>query len=535
MNEEEQSLRRYAFPGFLVSICHRFKESSAITRLFISALIITTVSCVHYLTTMIAWTSPGFTLDDSWIHLQYARTIYQGIPWEYSPGHPSTGSTSPLWSVILSTLFFITQDPISLIYGTYLIAGLFYFLTTLLVGYIIFNYSERLLIAITGMVGFVIVPRTTWLMLSGMETPLFMFLLVFGVVLLDKKDIRYDPLLGITVGLAFLARPEGVILALFVPVRFFLLDREELTNWKRWVSFVLMAVIALLIVSPWIIHCLNTTGYPLPDTFYAKVHTPTEYEIDVWRFWWNIWLIEYPFILIGGILGLALVVNKKPFTWLIAVGLVLLYRLNLPYNALINNGRYLVPVFSFFFITAIVAIAKIAPYILEVDIGIKRPADRQLLTVFVILLVMIIPLLSEYLFQANLFGNSVKNINEQQVYIGKWLSENTPEDAVLAIHDAGAIRFFSNRSIIDLAGLVSPDIIHGNMSSIELLIYLREHGCEYFVFFNELMVYYSFLLGSGLEILLTVHLDDNVISGRDTMSVYYVNWSKVSILDSYTL
>ena len=109
------------------------------------------------------------------------------------------------------------------------------------------------------------------------------------------------------------------------------------------------------------------------------------------------------------------------------------------------------------------------------------------------------------------------------------MRENTPEDAVFAIHDAGALRFFSERRVIDLAGLISPEITHGGMSTLEKVQYLRDQGCNYFVFFNELFGYYGIYLVGAVDILYTVHLTDNVISGRDTMSVYFVNWSLTSL------
>ena len=137
---------------------------------------------------------------------------------------------------------------------------------------------------------------------------------------------------------------------------------------------------------------------------------------------------------------------------------------------------------------------------------------------------LIYPLAPHYLFQASFYGNAVKNINEQQVYIGNWLKANTPEDAVLAIHDAGALRFFSERVIIDMARLISPDITHGNMTRREELVYLKEHNCTHFVFFNDLFPIYSGYLIGAYDVLLTVQLDDNVICGRDKMSVYLIRW-----------
>ncbi|MFX0108010.1 MAG: hypothetical protein ACFE7R_06990 [Candidatus Hodarchaeota archaeon] len=141
-----------------------------------------------------------------------------------------------------------------------------------------------------------------------------------------------------------------------------------------------------------------------------------------------------------------------------------------------------------------------------------------------IIVFLLVPTSVHYTIQADIFGNAIKNINEQQVHIGQWLAENTPEDAVFAIHDAGALRFFSNRTVIDLAGLVSPDIIHGNMTVRETLEYLHNHSCNYFVFFDELFEFWGALLGGNYVQLYTIYLPDNIISGRDTMSVFLIDW-----------
>jgi hypothetical protein len=42
--------------------------------------------------------------------------------------------------------------------------------------------------------------------------------------------------------------------------------------------------------------------------------------------------------------------------------------------------------------------------------------------------------------------------------MGRWLEKNTPEDALVAACDIGAIGFYSHRRILDLGGLVTPEI-----------------------------------------------------------------------------
>jgi hypothetical protein len=41
---------------------------------------------------------------------------------------------------------------------------------------------------------------------------------------------------------------------------------------------------------------------------------------------------------------------------------------------------------------------------------------------------------------------------------GRWLRDNTPPDAVVAALDIGAVGYASERRIMDLAGLVSPEV-----------------------------------------------------------------------------
>ncbi|MHA1909607.1 MAG: hypothetical protein ACW98Y_20070 [Candidatus Thorarchaeota archaeon] len=513
-------------PKIRLKIQTLMKEKRFVIFSFVAAILLTLTTSIHYIFTMFLWTTPGFPLDDSWIHLQFARTIYEGHPWEYSPGYPATGSTSPLWSILLSPLFLFTNNTAGLIWGTYVIAIIFYTLSTFLVTIIVSDHTKNRTWGYIAAIGFVLLPRNTWLMLSGMETPLFMFLLLLGLYLLEQSEPKYDVALGVVVGLSYLARPEAVVLFLAcILVKFCSLIWKNEFGKRRVLSFLAMGGIAIAIALPWILYCYSTTGYPLPDTFYAKVHPPTEFEVSVWNTWWNFWILQFPYLIVGILGGVYLLIKRRPYIWIMGVSLLALYRFTTPYIALINNARYLVPVFDFLFLSSLVATVFLVQKLLASEIKPELQRDVHLLIGIVLVVLLIMPLMQNYFEQAPFYGNAVKNINEQQVQIGFWLIENTPEDAILAIHDAGALRFISNRSVIDLAGLVSPAIVHGNMSTIEKIQYLHDEGCEYFVFFNELFVPFGYYLAGAYTILFTVTLFDNVISGRDVMSVYFINWS----------
>ena len=494
-----------------------------------AACIVTSLSCIHYLVTMLSIASPGLTLDDSWIHVQFARTIFEGTPWEYSPGYPSTGSTSPLWSVILSSIFWFTTEPSGVIWGVYLISTLFYIGSTYLAGKIVSNYLESVQWGIVASIAFVMVPRNTWLMLSGMETPVFVFILLLSIAVLDKEEMKYDLVLGLLAGLAFLSRPEGIIIIVCIIIRFLILTLKHKVTTTRLGFFLLSGILALVVASPWILYCLTVTGNPLPDTFYAKVHVPTTSEIEAWDIFWTYFVRELPFLPVAAFLGIILIPKGRPFAWLVPVSLTVLYRLSTPYAALINNNRYLLPVFDLFLIVAIASLAIMFRIVFIAILEMVDTVSVNSLSVLVIAMLVIVPMIPSYSYQATFYGKAAGNINDMQVEIGLWLNENTPTDTVFATHDAGALRYFSNRTMIDLAGLVSPDIIHGNMTDTEKIQYLHDKGCNYIVFFPELFTYYrGFFPINSIEIEYTVHLEENVICGRDSMSVYHIFWEYTS-------
>ena len=496
--------------------------------MFVFAAVATLLSCAHYIGILLTWTDVGFTLDDSWIHLQFARTIFEGRPWEYSAGVPSAGATSPLWAITLSSVFLFTQDGTGVVIGTYVIAILFYVGSSFLVGHLTNSYTGHGIWGYPAIVGFLLVPRNTWLMLSGMELPIFMFTILLAVTFLERDGSKNDILMGIACGLVYLSRPEGLLVVAFCYVlRITRIWESGALDRERAPHIMVMLMASVLVVLPWVLHCLSINGTPLPDTFFAKVHGPTQWDIDVWNFWWNVWLIDLPFI-IAGIAGGAYLLAKgrtgSSVLWAFAVGLITLYRLSMPMQALINNARYLVPVFNILQILTTAAIGVMAEGLAAT---IERPEHKREIRVLGVLLVLVlvIPSTVGYVEQADIYGNSVKNINEQQVVIGRWLAENTPENATLAMIDAGGIAFFSNRTTIDLVGLTTPDMVHLNMTPREKLIYIRDRNCSYIVTFNAWFWPWSNELHQGWEVLFTVYLPDNIISGADMKSVYFIDWA----------
>src|SRR5687767_11811652 len=78
------------------------------------ALLAALVACLLYLRAERALLDGrlGLPLDDSWIHLQFARSLAGGEGLAYNPGERVAGSTAPLWTALLSLGFLLQLPPL---------------------------------------------------------------------------------------------------------------------------------------------------------------------------------------------------------------------------------------------------------------------------------------------------------------------------------------------------------------------------------------------------------------------------------------
>ncbi|MEM8898646.1 MAG: hypothetical protein AAGC85_11105 [Bacteroidota bacterium] len=100
---------------------------------------------------------------------------------------------------------------------------------------------------------------------SGLETGLYLFLLLFHIHLLTKENLseRTALLLGLTVSLIALTRPEGILLIIAFPILIW--------NEKDYVKKMLLCLISIIIIlGGYELFRLSYFQDFLPNTFYAK-------------------------------------------------------------------------------------------------------------------------------------------------------------------------------------------------------------------------------------------------------------------------
>jgi hypothetical protein len=74
-------------------------------------------------------------------------------------------------------------------------------------------------------------------------------------------------------------------------------------------------------------------------------------------------------------------------------------------------------------------------------------------------------------------------INERMVATAQWVAINLPDGTLIAAHDIGALGYFADVQLIDLAGLVSPEVIPFIRDEARLAAFIRERRAEYFINF----------------------------------------------------
>ena len=84
---------------------------------------------------------------------------------------------------------------------------------------------------------------------------------------------------------------------------------------------------------------------------------------------------------------------------------------------------------------------------------------------------------------ANSYARDVAVIESEMVVAARWSAANLPEDALIAAHDIGALGYFDQHQLLDLAGLISPEVVPFIRDERRLAAYLDQRGADYLIAF----------------------------------------------------
>jgi hypothetical protein len=124
-----------------------------------------------------------------------------------------------------------------------------------------------------------------------------------------------------------------------------------------------------------------------------------------------------------------------------------------------------------------------------------------------------------YWLGARTYATDVAIIESEMVDTAKWINVNTPQESVIAAHDIGALGFFGERQILDLAGLISPVVLPVIRDETGLLILIQKSDVDFLMTFSS---WYPAITSK----LTAIHISGGVFSpsnGGDNMTVYKIN------------
>ena len=506
-----------------------------------------------------AWLFDGdwqFPLDDSWIHLVFARSLAHGEGLAFNPQELVAGTTAPLWTALLGLLAAL---PGSLLLWTKL-AGVAAQTASVLLVYSVgrrLGFSPALATVAAGLVA-----ATDWLVwssISGMEVNLFVLLLLAGL----NRHLReraapanasLPPLSFLLFGLAALARPEGLLLPLLAAADRLLrpapaaVGKSEiepgvqlaLPSRADWTGVLQGLLLTLLVVVPVGLAFHQMSGSLLPTTFAAKSSGGPGLLPDrrLLQAIFGILFTSQPWMTLLALGGV--VESVRRFGGPRDRGLLLaLWTLALPLASAMlssgrevavgNFGRYFFPLLPCVVLLGLLALSQL-PLARWRSVGF---GGRRLPAGALLLLLLVAPALFSLASGFGRYLTSCANVRDSNVALARWLGPRLSPDALLAVNDVGAFRYLLPNRILDLVGLMTPEVTtrrkaaaaHGVGFGEVLVDLLEERRPDFVIVFPDWFPYPA-AHPERFHLLRSVGIRDNITMGGEMIALYDTPWTR---------
>jgi len=391
----------------------------------------------------------GYTPDDTFVYLRFAKNIIHGGGFAFNPGEPTYGVVSPLWTLLIAVGVWMNLDPLlvakvlDLVFASFALV-MFYFLAFEVI-------RDRL----TGFLATFVFSANVWFLSwasSGKETSLSVLLLLSTVWYCMRNEYL---LASVSCGFLTLERPEGMglFLVLIGDLFFNSIDKQ------RAVKLTLVSVILFsIIVGPWLVYARLEFGTLIPNASVSTsavdldLGTAASVAISIGKTIATSSVLEFVF----AATTLIIMWTRKEFSvlrqhFLPFVWIALLIVVYVGTQAEVTSAPLLlilplIIVYGFFGLRKLLkAFHWSAPVSVSILLGLAA--------------VMLIQ--NQYVYQVKVKQNITRfadGVQECLTPIAIWLKENTPEQAVVVTPDVGVIGYWSERRICDLAGLVTPEM-----------------------------------------------------------------------------
>ncbi|MEO8397468.1 MAG: hypothetical protein ABI700_31010, partial [Chloroflexota bacterium] len=328
---------------------------------------------------------------------------------------------------------------------------------------------------------------------------------------------------GVIAGLTTLTRPEGVLLAGLIGLAL-LIVRPNM-SWRNLIVWGGAALICFVIVlAPYLIFNLRVTGGLLPNTAAAKRAEAVAYLAQ--SFLWRVQNVLTPLVaggqllLIPGMIAYAILLPRKRSSILHALlliwpaALILLYAATLPLE--FQHGRYLMPSLPGVILAGVVGTGWLLQRTRLSLIGrvLVRAVAASAALVFV-LFALVLGLQSYTL--------DVAIINQEMVASALWLKDNLKPEDLLVVHDIGAVGYFAPRPVLDIGGLINPEVVPLIHNPDAIWNLIHERGGKYLMVF-DLQIPSGDVHDPHLCPVFTTHGKAAIRAGGSNMTIYLLTW-----------
>jgi hypothetical protein len=215
-----------------------------------------------------------------------------------------------------------------------------------------------------------------------------------------------------------------------------------------------------IVLAPYLIFNLRVTGGLLPNTAAAKRAEGAYYLAQ--SYLWRVQNLLTPLaaggqlLLLPGMIAYAILLPHKRSSILHALliiwpaALILLYAATLPLE--IQHGRYLMPSLPGAIIAGVVGTGWLLQRTRTSLIGrvLVRAVAASAALVFVLFALVL---------GLQAYVQDVAIVNQEMVASALWIKTNLSPDDLLVVHDIGAVGYFAPRPVLDIGGLISPEVV----------------------------------------------------------------------------
>jgi hypothetical protein len=304
-------------------------------------------------------------------------------------------------------------------------------------------------------------------------------------------------------------------MTLLVPCAWLILTANRHNIRDYFVRFFEVGVAFAILFVPYLLFNLQLSNELWPTTFFAKQR---EYAILKEQSIILRLLSQYSRPLVGtGILllpGIFLSTLKAirervweslyPIIWVVAY--LTLYAIRLPVTY--QHGRYAMPTIP---VLLILGLGGLLDWI---ELRSVQPLKRIVSRIWMASILVVS--IGFVILGANAYATDVAIIETEMVSVARWIEAHTEPEALIAAHDIGAIGYFSDRQLIDLAGLVSPEVVPFLRDEGRLGEYLTEQEADYLVTFPG---WYPSLSEHG-RLVFETGGEFSPLAGGENMAVY---------------